>query len=99
MRSMRRFPKLDQMLAFERLRPGFPSRPEVVEIRYEPIVDSLGDEELMVTVILGDDTTDEELSSGHLKPIRETIHQALKDDERFPYIRFVTVEESDDSEE
>jgi hypothetical protein len=69
--------------------------PTVVDIRHSAYVDGLGDEALKVFVILSDDTKSAQLRWDKLGPIRQAIHDAIRcaNDERYPYVRFLTRQE------
>lgn len=84
--------QVKQMLNARRLK--LPARPVVIDIIPEPYVDSLGDEALRILVVLGNDTTDEELSADRMRPIETAITDALNAAgiTLFPYI-FLTTED------
>ncbi len=69
--------------------------PKVVDIRHLAYLDGLGDEALKVFVILSDDTKPAQLDWDKLGPIRQAIHEAVRttQDERYPYVRFLTRQE------
>lgn len=81
--------RVEELLRVDRLE--LPSLPVVRAIRAEPFVDSVGDQELRVLVVLDEATTDEQRSWKRLRPIRERIFKALEDaaERRYPYIRFL----------
>lgn len=68
-----------------------PKEPEVVEIRYEPYVDHLGDDALWIRVIFAEGTPIE-CDPSALKKINFAIADALLEAgiELFPYIRYAT---------
>ncbi|MBW3539715.1 MAG: hypothetical protein KY476_05545 [Planctomycetes bacterium] len=68
-----------------------PPRPKVDEIRWERIVDSLGDDALEVWMILDDDTGPDDLK-GTRTPIQRAVHDALlaAGIDLFPYTRLAT---------
>jgi hypothetical protein len=76
-----------------RLKPSelkLPDRPRVLDIYPVPYVDSLGERELVVFVLLDESTTDEERTWPRLQPIHEEIHRRLQslEDAPYPYVRF-----------
>jgi hypothetical protein len=79
---------LQSVLDLERL--ALPKRPRVVEIRAKPYVDSLGDRELAVIVVLDEQTKPNERTWKRLQPINDAIRKALTDagETRFPYFTF-----------
>jgi hypothetical protein len=80
---------LESVLDLERL--ALPKRPRVVEIRAKPYVDSLGDRELAVIVVLDEQTKPNERRWKRLQPIDDAIKRALTDagDTRFPYMTYL----------
>jgi hypothetical protein len=96
---MKKEPGLAEALDLEKLGPKLPKRPRVLEIHVRPYVDSLGENELLVQVVLDNDTTEEEIRSESMDRIREVIADALVHDERFPYVRFATKAELEDDGE
>lgn len=68
-----------------------PKKPRVVEIRTEPYVDSAGDDELRILVILEEATTGRDRTWKKLEPIQDAIFHALRNahEPRFPYTRFL----------
>ena len=88
--------QLKRALSAKALRDRFArGGPEVLDIRPLAYVDSLGDEALRVLVILSDDTKPAQLKWEKLGPIRQAIHEAVRtaNDERHPYVRFMTRQE------
>jgi hypothetical protein len=81
--------RISRALDLQRL--SLPPRPKVDEIRWEPYVDSLGEDALRVWITLSDDTRDEDLR-GTRSPIQRAIHDALLREgiDLFPYLRFAT---------
>lgn len=79
--------------ALRALVPG--AGPQVVDVRHFAYVDSLGDDALQVFVILADDTKGAQLRWENLGPIRHAIHEAVRvvQDDRYPYVRFLTRQE------
>lgn len=71
---------------------NLPPRPKVERIEWWETVDSVDDPAIDVTVVLADETRDDERHWVQLKPISDAIFAAVRKvgDERFPYIRFVT---------
>lgn len=96
---MRNEVNLDEVLNLPRLSSSLPSRPKVLAISHAPYVDALGAHELMIQVILANDTKDDEMTSANLQAIRKAVVQAVRDDDRFPYIRFLTEAELADTDE
>lgn len=92
-------PDLDEALSLTRLRSALPALPVIREVRHAPYVDALGARELMIQVVLANDTRDEDMTSANLQAIRKAIVAAVRDDDRFPYIRFLTEEELADTDE
>ncbi len=81
--------RLDETLT--NLRLPLPERPSIEEIRWQEMTDWLGDPGLEVIVILGSDTSEEELHHSLLGPVRDAIHGLVQDLglPDFPYIRFI----------
>jgi hypothetical protein len=73
----------------------FPRTPRVVDVQYKPYVDSTGDEALRVTVVLADNTTEEQRTWRRIAPIEQAIFRALRRHgvELWPYVRFQTQSE------
>ncbi len=90
---------LDAALDLSKLRSRLPARPAILEIRHAPYVDAMGADELMIQVILANDTQDEDMTSVNLQAIRNAVVGAVREDERFPYIRFLTEAELADTDE
>lgn len=69
----------------------FPPKPRINDVRWERYVDSIGEDALMVWVIL-DDATKYEDMRGMRTPLERTIHRALLDAgiQLFPIMRFTT---------
>src|SRR4051812_14386045 len=88
--------RIDEILDFRKL--DLPVSPRVVDLRYEPYVDSLGDDALWIYVILADDTPEEQRRWAKLAPIEEAIHEALLNENvrLWPYMRFRTWTELED---
>jgi hypothetical protein len=99
MKAMSNRVDLDAALDLSKLKAGLPARPAILEIRHAPYVDALGANELMIQVILANDTRDEDFTSANLQAIRNAVVQAVRDDDRFPYIRFLTEAELVDTDE
>lgn len=66
---------------------SLPPRPQVLEIAVEDYVDSTGDDALRVDVVLGEDTTDEELGEETFR-MKWVIQDRLQEEgiEEFAYI-------------
>ncbi len=64
-----------------------PARPPVVAIEVEDYVDWEGEDSLQVYVILGEDTTDDDITGEAVVDIKMAIHDALlaKGIQEFPY--------------
>jgi hypothetical protein len=82
------------------LRLELPERPQVEEIRWQEIIDSLGDGALDFIVVLAPHTPDQELRWERLKPISDVILQRVHELglEDFPYVHFVNRDELEDQE-
>ncbi len=91
--------ELDTVLDLSRLRLSLPARPAIRAITHAPYVDALGAHELMIQVVLSDDTRDEDMTSANLEAICDVIVRAVREDDRFPYIRFLTEAELAETDE
>jgi hypothetical protein len=69
-----------QFLEFDRL--GLPERPRVLDIKPELYIDSFGRDNLRLSVILADDTTQEEWDGPNLSAIEDAIEESLRADLR-----------------
>lgn len=69
-----------------------PPAPRVVRIDPEDYVDADGEDALRVVVVLGNETTDDQLLSDSMGQIQRAIRDALHDRgiTKFPYIHFAT---------
>lgn len=85
--------ELAELLSVDRL--ALPSRPKVVDIKFEEYQDSTGDDALEIHVILDDATPDSQRRWARIGPIEEAIRQALQNagEARFPYITAATLAE------
>jgi len=75
-----------------------PPRPPVESIEVEEYVTWDGDNALRVQVILGEDTTDDDITGEAVIAIKSAIHDSLlaAGIERFPYTSFVKRSELDE---
>ena len=88
--------------AMEIAKRSFPTAPRVVRVTVEDEVDSQGSDALRVTVVLPDDTRDDDLAGDNLLALRWAIHQSLdaKGIKLFPYIFYATEQElADEADE
>lgn len=78
---------------------SLPRKPRVVDIIARPYVDHLGDEELLVYVVLDDRSPEAELTWPRLRPIYDRIHARVRslDDAPYPYVEFRRRSELEDS--
>src|SRR5207248_1965512 len=70
----------------------------VVDVRWRPYVNWMGEDALQVWVILKESVSDEELLSGIVQPVRRAIHDGLlaAGVKLFPYIRYAKQSELDE---
>jgi hypothetical protein len=68
-----------------------PSEPPIVELRWEPYVDHLGDSELHVWAILDESATSEQRRGHQISAASHVIREALQAAgiKKFPYLRFL----------
>ncbi len=81
--------------ALEVARQSFPKAPRIQRLMVEEEIDMEGRDALRVTVVLPDDTRDEEFTGDNLLALRWAIHQALeaKGIKLFPYLFYATEQE------
>lgn len=87
-----------EQAAFEALevaRKSFPKAPRIQRLLVEDEIDMEGHDALRVTVVLPDDTRDDEFTGDNLLALRWAIHQALeaKGIKLFPYLFYATEQE------
>ncbi|MBX9791178.1 MAG: hypothetical protein K2Y37_19840 [Pirellulales bacterium] len=78
--------------ALDLSRLALPSEPRVVGIKVDEYVDSDGADALRVTVVLTNDTTDEQLSGENSWALKSAIRESLRAHgvQLFPYIFLAT---------
>ncbi len=87
---------IDKVLAPEALR-RLPNSP-VVDVRWHPYVDTMGEDALEVMVVLDDSLTDKDLKWERVAPVNRAIRDGLlaAGVRLFPYIRWARQTELDD---
>jgi hypothetical protein len=92
-------------LELKRLKKSLPNVPPVLRVDVQEYVDSEGDDALRVTVVLPDDTPDEQLTGENVWAIKSAIYDSLEAEgiQLFPYIFLASDEDlsrqDDDDEE
>lgn len=81
--------------ALESAKKSFPKVPRIQRLMVEDEVDMEGRDALRVTVVLPDDTRDDEITGGHTLELDWAIHQALraKGINLFPFVFYATERE------
>lgn len=81
--------------ALENAKCTFPKAPRIQRLMVEDEIDMEGHDALRVTVVLPDDTRDDEFSGDNLLALRWAIYQALeaKGIKLFPYLFYATEQE------
>ncbi len=79
------------MAALNQKDPPLPEKPEVEEIEAEPHVDHMGEDALMLWVILSDSTEEEDLGGENVAQLKRAIYDRLLNAgiNLFPYARLV----------
>ncbi len=87
-----------KVLDLSKLRKSLPKKPRIVRIESEEYVDADGDDALKVSVILSDDTTDEDLSGENVLALKSVVYDSLLDAgiTLFPYIFLASQAELDE---
>lgn len=77
------------------LRDELRARPQVEELEWSRIIDSLGDPAYWITVVLNGRSGDWDRRWSELKPIKNAISARFREAgiTDFPYVRFVTSDE------
>ena len=83
---------IEELLERLRNEGRFPAKPKIRRFEVEADYDHTGDPALFIWVLLEDDTPEEEQRWADVKPIEETIREAVfaSGDPRWPYVRFRT---------
>lgn len=81
--------------ALENAKESFPSPPRIQRLLVEDEIDMEGRDALRVTVVLPDDTRDDEITGGHTLELNWAIYQALraKGINLFPFVFYATERE------
>jgi len=76
----------------------FPLKPKVIDVRWRPYVDSLGEDALEVRIVLDNDVREEDLRGAKAK-LYQVVQDALfkAGIDLFPYLRISTQAELDES--
>lgn len=76
--------------ALELKRLNLPAQPRVIELRYEPVVDSTGDDAVNITVVVDEATPDVQRIWPAVAPIEQSVRTALQeaDVDLWPYFRY-----------
>ena len=79
----------------ESARKSFPKAPRIQRLMVEDEIDMEGRDALRVTVVLPDDTRDDEITGGHTLELNWAIYQALraKGINLFPFVFYATERE------
>ena len=81
--------------ALENAKESFPKAPRIQRLMVEDEIDMEGRDALRVTVVVPDDTRDDEFTGDNLLALDWAIHQALraKGIRLFPYVFYATEQE------
>jgi hypothetical protein len=81
-------------LSLETLRPRLPEKPRIDHIESYAFTDQIGDPSIQIIVVLEEPFT-EESDWEPIRQIEEAVMDAVREagDERFPYVRLVSVSE------